>query len=120
MSCTILIVDDDAAVRQALCTILRHAGYETVEAQNGKEALQRMHQEEYKLITMDVAMDGLDGVDTISVIRGERDVPIIAISAFLTANICKDLRNRGVNHLLEKPFTRMQVLDVVRNALGEA
>ena len=117
---TILIVDDDAIVRQALRTILRHAGYETVEAQNGKEALQKIHLEDYQLITMDVAMDGLDGVDTVSVIKGEQDVPIIAISAFLTEEISEDLRARGVDHLLEKPFSRADVLNVVRRALGEA
>jgi two-component system KDP operon response regulator KdpE len=115
----ILIVDDDPGIRRALRAIFQHAGYQTTEAGNGVDALREVRRNRYDLITMDMSMADMDGVDAISILRGETAAPIVAISAHLTEDIRSDLRNREVHHFLEKPFTLNNVLAVVHQALGE-
>ena len=113
----ILVVDDEYDIRAVLRFILQKAGYEVEEACSGAEALQKIRQAPFSLVTMDMAMDRLDGVDTIAILNSEAKVPIVAISAHLTDPIRSDLRARGVPHLVEKPFTREQILVAVENAL---
>ena len=120
MARSILIVDDDPVIRQTLRAILQRAGYETAEAESGAEALQKVRADRFDLVTMDIAMGSLDGVDTISVLRNEIDVPIVTVSAHLTEAIRTDLNDREVRHFVEKPFTLKEILSVIRQALGEA
>ncbi|MDP6778914.1 MAG: response regulator [Candidatus Latescibacteria bacterium] len=118
MSCSILIVDDEPGIRQALKKILQSAGHRTEEATTGLDALRAVRANRYDLVTMDMAMADMDGVDTVSVLRTEIDVPIVAISGHLTEKIRADLKNRQVTHFLEKPFGKQEVLDVVQQALA--
>ena len=120
MTRKILIVDDDFGIREILRKVLHRAGYQVEEAFSGVEALQKIRGKQYDLITMDIAMGDLDGVDTIAVIRSETDIPIVAISANLTTDIRADLRDRQVDTFLDKPFSPRDVLAVVRSTLGES
>lgn len=116
MSQRILVVDDE--IRRVIQTLLKRAGYITEEASNGSEALVKLQKSTYDLITMDIEMDKLDGIDTISIIRGEINSPIVAISAHLTPGIRADLTERKVNLFLSKPFTTSQLLTVIDRALS--
>jgi len=116
----VLIVDDDLTIRNVLCVIFKRAGYEVTEAISGLEALQKIRQQHIDLITMDMAMSDMDGIDTISIIRNEAPIPIVVISAFLTAKVQQDLDNRGIVHRLIKPFTAEQVLTTAQRALDAA
>lgn len=120
MGCSILVVDDEPGIRHALKRILQSAGHRTQEATTGLDALRAIRGNRFDLVTMDMAMADMDGVDAVSVLRGEVDVPIVAISGHLTEDIRADLRNRQVTHFLEKPFGREQVLEVVQQALADA
>ena len=115
----ILVVDDDSEIRRVIQILLGRAGYETDGACNGVEALEKLRNSTYDLITMDMVMDKLDGIDTISIIQGEINSPIIAISAHLRPDIMEDLRKRKVDLFLSKPFTTPQLLTVVKEALCE-
>ena len=119
MGCSILVVDDEPDIRQALKKILQSAGHRTEEATTGLDALRAIRGKQFDLVTMDMAMADMDGVDAISVLRSEADVPIVAISGHLTEEIRTDLRNRQVTHFLEKPFGKEQVLAVVQQALAD-
>ena len=116
----ILVVDDDHAVRKALKAILSRAGFAVSEALDGAEALQKVRRDRFDLITMDMAMRGIDGIDTISILRSETGAPVLAISGNLTDDVRADLRSRDVYHMVPKPFTQEQVLSAVYQALGEA
>ncbi len=118
MSQKILVVDDDYEIRRVIQVLLNRAGYITEEASNGSEALVKLEKSTYDLITMDIEMDKLDGIDTISIIRGEINSPIVAISAHLTPGIRADLMERKVNLFLSKPFTTSQLLTVIEKALN--
>ena len=99
-----------------LCRACRKAGYEPDEAGSGLEALQKVRSHSYSVITMDGAMHHMDGVDTVSVLRGESGVPIIAISAHLTAEIRGELSKRGVSYFIDKPFTLARVAEILAEA----
>ena len=118
MKRSILIVDDDLGIREALINIFKHAGYLPEGASTGAEALQKIQGKEFDLITMDMSMTEMDGIDAISVIRGETNIPIIVISAFLTDKIKDDLLEREVHHYLDMPFTLDEVLCRVNEAMN--
>ena len=118
MSHHILVVDDDQTIRLVLCRIFNRVGIRTTEAINGLEALQKMRQQKFDLITMDMAMDQLDGVDAISILQNETPVPIVVISAHLSKSVQQDLDNRHIVYRIEKPFSKEQVLTIAYKALG--
>ena len=113
----VLIVDDETEIRGTLRRILERAGYQVTEAANGAEALQRIGGQRFDLVTMDMEMAQMDGVDAVSVIRSETDVPIVVISARLTEDVLADLRDRDVKHFLKKPFSVRELLDLVEKAM---
>ena len=109
----ILIVDDDAGVRRILGEMLKRAGYRVSEAQDGAEALHHIAHQTFDLVTMDLVMGRMDGVDAISVLMNETTAPILVISAHLTEQNRQELADRGVTHWLDKPFTQAGLLSMV-------
>ena len=107
------MVDDDAGVRRVIREILRRNGYAIEEAQDGAEALLHIGKTRFDLVTMDLMMARMDGVDAISVLVNESQTPILVISAHLTEQNREELTSRGIKHLLEKPFTTDQLLEAV-------
>ena len=116
----ILIVDDEPTVRKLLFEICRRAGYEVEVAQDGAEALHKVRNNAFDLITMDLVMANMDGVDAVAVIQNETDTPIVAISAHLTETVREDLESRNVAYFLDKPFSQKEVISVVQSALAQA
>lgn len=115
----ILVVDDDFGVRRIIREILKRAGYRVTEAQDGAEALQSIRRQTFQLVTMDLMMDRMDGVDTISVLSNEAEAPILVISAHLTDENREELTGRGVTNWLNKPFTQDELLCIVEKLLAE-
>jgi len=112
----VLVVDDELEIRGTLRRILERAGYHVTEAGDGTEALQRIRGHRFDLVTMDMEMAQMDGVDAVSVIRSEAEVPIVVISAHLTEDVLADLRKRDVRHFLKKPFSVREVLELAERA----
>ena len=117
MAQAVLVVDDEPDIRGTIRRILERAGLEVTEAINGSEALQLIRRGGFDLVTMDMEMAQMDGVDAISVLRSETDVPIVVISAHLTDAVVADLRARGVVHFIKKPFAIRELMAVVNKAL---
>ncbi len=78
---TILLVEDDASVREAVGTALRREGHRVDTAASGDEALARWRRERPELILLDVMLPGRDGIDVCRRIRSEDQVPIIMLTA---------------------------------------
>ena len=102
---TLLIVDDEAAVRRVLVMRLQLAGYRVVCAEDGEEALTLFHQEQPDLVVLDVMLPKLDGFAVCRRLRAESCVPII----FLTAldNVAERVSglDLGADDYLPKPFS---------------
>ena len=77
----ILVVDDDAHIRDVVCFALRRAGYQTVQAANGLAALDQVARERPALVVLDILMPELDGTDVCRRLRAHSDVPVIFLSS---------------------------------------
>ena len=115
----ILIVDDDQNIRRVLRAIFTRLGHRVSEVSNGLEATQIVRRQTFDLITMDMTMGQLDGIDAISILQNETDTPIVVISAHLTPNIHTDLEARGISVRLSKPFLVEQIIEVASNILEQ-
>lgn len=113
----ILVVEDDASVREMVKKMLERVGYDVIEAQNGSEAIERFQKAPTDLIITDIIMPDKEGIETIMELRRDfPDVKIIAISGggrvgpdwYLTA-----ARKLGAAKTFCKPFDRQEMLDAV-------
>lgn len=101
----VLVVDDESDMRQLVGMYLDNFGYEWGEAENGKEALQKLENDHYDFVVLDIMMPEMDGLSVCKEIRKTSDVPII----FLTAkgeewNRVNGLR-MGADDYIVKPFS---------------
>ncbi|MDR0847056.1 MAG: response regulator transcription factor [Lactobacillales bacterium] len=113
----LLICDDDADIRGALKIYLTGAGYDIVEAENGKEAVEIAQKEDIQLILMDVMMPVLDGIMAAVRIREFSNVPIIFLSA-KTEDSDRILGlEMGGDDYITKPFIPGELFARVKSAL---
>jgi excisionase family DNA binding protein len=116
----ILVVDDEAGIRDLLAKTLAIAEYDVDLAPGGREALERLHREQYDLLITDLWMPGVDGLTLIREARRFMpQLPIIIITGYSTEASAIEAINLGVNGYLRKPFRVPKVLSVAAKALGE-
>ncbi|MBW5445402.1 response regulator [Cohnella sp. CFH 77786] len=115
----ILITDDSAIMRRNLRAILSNAGYEVVaEAADGEEALQAYRKYLPDLVTMDITMPVMDGLETVKrIIREYPGARIVVISAFDQRRMLFEAMENGAKHYLIKPITADKLLSAVRQQL---
>ncbi len=117
-SATLLVADDDPAVRQSLERTLTREGYAVVLAPDGQAALERLQTGGVDLVLSDLKMPGLTGLELLS--RGKAAVPdvdFIMLTAFGTVEEAVKAMKDGATDFLTKPFQRAQLIKVVRQAL---
>jgi excisionase family DNA binding protein len=116
----ILVVDDEAAIRDLLSKTLALAEYDVDVATDGRSALERMRMNPYDLLIADLKMPGMDGLTVIrEAKRYKADLPVIIITGFSTESSAIEAVNLGVAGYLTKPFRVPQVLAAAAKALGE-
>jgi len=117
---TILLVEDDQALRTATKQTLLRMGFLVLEAQNGTEAVTvfRQHQGVIRLILCDVSMPLMGGWDTLEAVRRlSRDIPVVLTSGYDEAHIMTDERPERPQGFLAKPYTREALDKVIRGAM---
>ncbi len=77
----ILVVDDDPHIRDVICFALDKAGYTTLAARDGDDALQQFHKQSADLIVLDIGLPGKDGLEVCRQIRKQSETPILFLSA---------------------------------------
>ena len=116
----VLVVDDEASIRDLLAKTLALAEYDVDVAPDGRSALDRMRMYPYDLLIADLKMPGLDGLTVIREAKRYRpDLPVIIITGFSTESSAIEAVNLGVAGYLTKPFRVPQVLATAAKALGE-
>jgi excisionase family DNA binding protein len=116
----VLVVDDEASIRDLLAKTLALAEYEVDVAPDGRSALDRMRIYPYDLLIADLKMPGMDGLTVIrEAKRFKNDLPVIIITGFSTESSAIEAVNLGVAGYLTKPFRVPQVLAAAAKALGE-
>jgi len=114
----ILIVDDEADIALILKLQLEDAGYRTVRAQDGVEALEMVGREQFSLIMLDIKMPRMDGLEVLSRIRGPEMPPVVMMTAHGSEDIAVDAMKKGALDYISKPFSADDMLQKVARALS--
>ncbi len=121
MSHRVLIVDDEAGIRQALKQVLEYEDLDVRVAASGGEAINLYGEFRPHLVFLDVRMAGLDGLETLSRLRDlDPRAQIVMISGHGTIQTAVEATQRGAFDFLEKPLDTDRLLLTVRNALAHA
>ena len=116
----VLVVDDEASIRDLLSKTLALAEYDVDTAPDGTSALDRMRAFAYDLLIADLKMPGMDGLTLIrQAKRIKADLPVIIITGFSTESSAIEAVNLGVDGYLTKPFRVPAVLAAAAKALGQ-
>jgi excisionase family DNA binding protein len=115
----VLVVDDEASIRDLLEKTLTMSDYQVDTAPDGRSALERMRMYSYDLLISDLKMPGMDGLAVIREARRlKADLPVIVITGFSSESSAIEALNLGVASYLTKPFRVSQVLSKAAKALG--
>ena len=116
----VLVVDDEATIRDLLSKTLALAEYDVDMAHDGRTALDRLRIIPYDLLITDLKMPGVDGLTVIREARRlKADLPVIIITGFSNEASAIEAVNLGVSGYLTKPFRVPRVLAAASKALGE-
>ena len=122
MSKKILLIEDMKGVRDSLDVILTIQGYHVEFAENGNEGLEKAQSTKYDLIITDILMPELDGTEVIIKLREfGNETPVLAISAGgdgVSASQALTLAIQKANAVLEKPFSKEELLDQIKQLIG--
>src|SRR4030042_3589149 len=110
---SILIVDDEAGPRESLRMILKTI-YKIYTAANGKEALALIQKENIDLVTLDLNMPGLSGIDVLKEIKKIRsDVEVIIITGYGTLKNAQEVIRYGAGDFISKPFNVADIISII-------
>src|SRR5256712_3906714 len=116
----ILVIDDEAAIRDSLKMTLEYEGYEFVGAATGQEGLALAERDAPDLVLLDVKMPGMDGIEVLERLRSMNEaLPVVVISGHGTISTAVEATKKGAFDFIEKPFASERVLVSVRNALDQ-
>ena len=110
----ILVVEDDAPVRNLITTTLKAHGYKFITAQNGNNAIMEASSHNPDIVLLDLGLSDMDGVEVIERIRTWSDMPIIVISARSEDKDKIDALDAGADDYLTKPFSVEELLARLR------
>jgi len=116
----LLIVDDDRLILHTLSTGLRGAGYRTVEADSGEEAIRIVHTLPIDLAIIDVRMQGMSGLELAAYLRTHTATPCIFLSAYGDSGIVEQAVLEGALGYLVKPIDVPNILPSIATALARA
>ncbi len=118
----VLLIDDDAEVRDMVRKALRSAGHEVIVSEDGREGAKCFRKTPADVVITDMVMPNEDGIETIKALKREfPDVRIIAMSGgSARGGMLSAARHLGAVAVIEKPFTKTELLDAVEKALVRA
>lgn len=114
----ILAVDDEQAILNAYCRLLRKAGYEVQTATSAEEALHLLQEQAYDLILLDLRMPGMGGMEFLRPLRRQKQAPdVLIISGYATIDNAVDAGKLGVFGVMLKPGKPGELLDRIDHLL---
>jgi len=116
----ILIIDDEASLRQTLARILQRAGFEVTTAANGKDGLALVHEHPFDLLYLDIRMPDVSGLELLKNIHTKfPDLPVILFTAQPDLNSAVEALRRGATDYLLKPLKPQTVIDRTQAILSD-
>ncbi len=117
----VCFVDDDSAVRDSATLLLGAHGYDAIGHASGADVLADHRRHEFACLIFDHHMPGMSGLDMLAALRREGSaVPAILITGRIDPYIRAGAQTLGVGAILEKPFSGIQLIEVVRAHLGRS
>ncbi|MEZ0453336.1 sigma-54 dependent transcriptional regulator [Sphingobacterium thalpophilum] len=118
---TILIIDDERAIRSSLRDILEYEDYTILDVDNGRDGLDILKKEKVDLVLCDIKMNAMDGMEVLAEAhQSSPDIPFIMISGHGTIETAVEAAKKGAFDFLEKPLDLNRLLITVRNALDKS
>ena len=116
----ILVIDDEAAIRESLRMTLEYEGYEVLLAPTGQDGITSAERDAPDLVLLDVKMPGMDGLEVLERLRLINEtLPVIVVSGHGTISTAVEATKKGAFDFIEKPFASERVLVALRNALDQ-
>jgi CheY-like chemotaxis protein len=110
----ILVVDDDQAMVRSLCDVLTLSGWDASNASSGEEAIERVDQESFDVVLMDVKMGGVTGVEALRSIRNRHPtLPVVLMTAYSSSRLLQDANDWGATRVLFKPLPIPTLLELL-------
>src|ERR1044072_3980801 len=120
MSQTILIIDDEKAIRKSIGEILTFEGFAIDEAADGAEAVKKIKENNDDCILCDIKMPKMDGLEVLAIAREEKpDTPFIVISGHGNIETAVDAVKKGAYDYISKPPDLNRLLITIRNAMDK-
>ena len=116
----ILIVEDNEKNLKLVRDVLRHTGYQTIEAGTGEDGVRLAKERGPALILMDIQLPGIDGITALGQLRADpatRAIPVIAVTASALTQDRKKIMAAGFDGYQTKPIRVREFMDVVRQTL---
>ncbi len=116
MPATVLVVEDDALIRQMVELVLRHHGLEVISAADAPSGLELARNGRPDLVLMDVQMPGMDGLEATRRLRGLPDlaqIPVVMLTGHVTQHIRDQARQAGCSAFLAKPVTAAEIMKTI-------
>lgn len=116
----VLVVDDEAVIREGMKRILEGDGYHVETLASGYAAIERMQEEEYDLVITDLKMPGVSGIDVLKSIKIlQPEVPVIIITGYAAIDNAIESMKNGAADYIPKPFTPEEILTKARKAIED-
>ena len=119
----ILVADDDPDIRDIVAFRLQRAGYQTLQASSGDEALRMVHESPPALCILDVMMPKVNGFEVLRELRGDpstQGMPVLMLTASVQDKDVARGFEVGADDYLRKPFTNTELLERVSNLLSRS
>lgn len=117
----ILIIDDQLGIRLLLTEVFKKSGYETAQAANGIEALERIAANRPDLVLLDMKIPGMDGLEILRKIRTfDTTLKVIMMTAYGELDMIQEAKQLGALKHFTKPFDIDEIRNEVRGILADA
>jgi DNA-binding response OmpR family regulator len=117
----LLVVDDEKNIRLTIAQSLEKLELEVDGAVNGEEALQKLKQDDYRLVLLDLKLPGMDGVEVLRRLRGfNQKIKVLIITAHGTVENAVEAMKLGAVDFIQKPFTPNEIRGFVNKALARS
>lgn len=115
---SILIIDDEAVIRDGLQRILSNDRFHVETCKSGHSALELMQVRTFDLIITDLKMPGMNGIEVLKAVKAlQADVPVIMITGYATVDTAVDAMKNGAADYIAKPFKADQIMELVERTL---
>lgn len=115
----ILIVDDERVMRDSLSEWLREDGYEVVAVEDGVQALEKVRNERWDVLLVDLKMPGMDGIEVLDKVKKtNKEIPVIIMTAYATVDSAVEAMKKGAYDYIVKPFNPEEIGLAIRKIIA--